>query len=116
MRIGGVYAYQEVRVELGANQPALVVVLIQAHAVAHVKRFTAGEDGGAGVALLIGAMPDLGIAGRVELYLPGLEFGFLQAQRIHVAGCEIVHEALAHASAQAVDVPGSVLHMGSSLP
>ena len=45
-----------------------------------------GENGGAGVAGTVGAVPELKIFGEVQLGLAGLGFGFLEAEQVGVGG------------------------------
>lgn len=45
-----------------------------------------GENGGAGVAGAVGAVPELKIFGEVQLGLTGLGFGFLEAEQVGMGG------------------------------
>ena len=45
-----------------------------------------GENGGAGVAGTVGAVPELKIFGEIQLGLAGLGFGFLEAEQVGVGG------------------------------
>ena len=73
-----------------------------------------GEDGGAGVALLLGVAPIALVAGKVQLDLPLLELGLLQADEIGVKAPEDLLEALFLHGAQAVHIPGNESHFVSS--
>ena len=85
-------------------------VLIHADAVRDRNRLLPGEDGRAGIALFIGAVPILVIAGKIDLGLSLLHLGLLQAIDIRIGLPHIFHKALAQAGAQAVDVPGNQFH------
>ena len=64
-----------------------------------------GKDGGARIALLLGGAPELGVAWGVQLNLPRLELGFLEAEEICVQLAEGIQEAFLHAGPQTVYVP-----------
>ena len=92
---------------LQGDDAALVIMLREADAVADGEGLPLREDCGAAVALFLGGIHVQQIALRGNIRLTGLHFGLLQAEEIRVRGAEIIHEALAHAGAQTVDIPGN---------
>ena len=90
-------------------------MLRQAEVILHVERLGLRKDGGAGVALFLGAAPVLVVARQVERDLPRLEFCLLQAENVRIQRTERVREALCHTGAQPVDVPGYKSHFVSSV-
>ena len=63
------------------------------------------EDRGAGVALLIGITPVALIAREIQLDLPGLKLGLLQAEEVGVQAPEDILKAFFTYGAQAVNIP-----------
>ena len=61
--------------------PALVVVLVDADAIADAQRLGFGEDGGAGIALFLGAVPVLVVAREVKVGLIRLHLGLAAGRR-----------------------------------
>ena len=93
--VGGVAADQIEGVKLGGDHPPLVVVLLDPQAVGHRQGFGLGKDRHTGVALLLGAVPELVVAGHFQpVGLAGvvLELGLLQAEDIRVQGLEGGHK------------------------
>ena len=104
--VGGIDGDQiELRV-LQGDAPALPHVVGIPDVVGHTQGLPPGENGGAGVALLLRRVPVLKVAGGVDVGLTGLHLGLLQAQRVAVRGGEKVEKSLFDAGPQAVDVPG----------
>lgn len=66
------------------DHPPLLVQLLYAQAVLDGQGRRFGKDGGARIALLLGGAPELGVAWGVQLNLPRLELGFLEAEEICV--------------------------------
>ena len=84
---------------------ALVAVGLGTDAHVHGEGGMPGEDGGTGVALLLGVVPVLLIAGEGKIDLPGLKLGLLQAEEVRIQGGKALFKALFHAGAKAVYVP-----------
>src|SRR5699024_2783995 len=93
---------------------ALVAVEVVAEAVGHRQGLLLGENGRAGVALLVGVVPVLVVARQVQLQLARLELGLLQAVDVRVRQGAEVQKALPDAGPQAVDVPRNQFHLFSS--
>ena len=99
----------------GRDHAALEIVLRQAKIILHVERLGLRKDGGAGVALFLGAAPVLVVARQVKRDLPGLELCLLQAENVRIQRTERVRKAFGHTGAQPVDVPGYKSHFVSSV-
>ena len=99
----------------GCDHPALEIMLRQAEVILHVERLGLRKNGGAGVALFLGAAPVLVVARQVERDLPRLELCLLQTENVRVQRAERVRKALGHTGAQPVDVPGYKSHFVSSV-
>ena len=74
------------------------------------ENYPPGENGRSGVSLFLGIVPVLAIAGELQGDLTGREFGFLQAEAICINGRKEIGKPLAHAGAEAIDVPGNEFH------
>ncbi len=71
-----------------------------------VNRLDFGENGGAGIAGTLGAIPDFEIFREVDFGLALLRFGFLEADDVRLFGThEIKESSLFQSGAEAVDVP-----------
>ena len=66
-----------------------------------------GEDGDAGIALFLGAVPVLVVARKIKVGLVRLHLGFAQAEDVGVLGLKKIKKALARTGAQAVYIPGN---------
>ena len=113
--IGGVAAYQIEGIKLQGDEPPLVVVLLQPHAVADAEGLPPGEHRCAGIPLFFSAVPILPVALQLQRQLAGLELGLLQAEDICVQSVEGVLKSLVEAGPQAVYIPGDQFHFVSSL-
>ena len=82
-----------------------MVVLVDAYAIGDAQRLVAGVDGCAGVALLVGIVPEGVVAVKLEVELAGLHLGLLQAEEVGVQLAEDIFKALAHTGTQAIDIP-----------
>ena len=112
--VGGIDADQvKVRV-FQRDGPTLVVVLLHAEVIAHGERRVFGENRGARIALLFGVAPVALPAGKVQVDLPLLQLGLLQAEEVRVQRKKDVLKALFLHGAQSVDVPGKKSHAISS--
>jgi len=79
-----------------------------------LERAGAGENGGAGIALLLGAVPIGGVVARPELFdVVGGATGFLEAEDVGLFGVEEFEEVAFEEGAEAVDVPGNQFHGGN---
>ena len=96
---------------LQRDDAALVVVFLNAHAVADAERLQAGEDGRAAVALLLRIVPVRLIAGQVQAELPLLQFRLLKAEEIGIQRLERLHEILTHYGPKSVHIPTNKLHI-----
>ena len=113
--VGHVGVDEEEVPELRGDDPALVIVLVHAHAVRHVQGRHPGVDRGARVALLLRVVPERVVAVEGKVQLPGLHLRLLQAEDVRVQGAETVREALSGRRPQSVHVPGDQFHPSFSL-
>ena len=103
--VGGVDGHQpELRV-LQGDDPALLVMLLDAQAVPHRNRLPLGKDSGARIALALGTVPVLMIAGGIHFGLTGLHLGFLDAEKVRVLLPEEVQKSLVQTGPDAIDIP-----------
>lgn len=109
--VGDVDVDEVVVVELEGEDAALVVVEVDADAACDRKGLAAGEDGGAGVAFLLGVVEVGLVAFETVDELALGEFCLLQADAVGVERGEDFVEAFLHDGAEAVDVPGYVFHL-----
>ena len=101
----------EVKVgHLKRDDTTLVVMLLNAHAVAHAQWLVAAVDGSARVAFLLGIVPVRAIALKLQVQLTRLHLSLLQAEEIGVQLLEDVAEPLAHYGPQAIHVPRDEFH------
>ena len=114
LRIGRIDGDEIERGHFERDDAPLVVVLVDADAVADAQRLMAREDGRAAVALLVGVVPIGTVALEVEVELPLLHLGFLQTEEVGIQLFEHIAEAFAHAGSQAVDIPGNEVHEDDS--
>ena len=78
-----------------------------------LQRAEAGEDGRAGVALFLRAVPIGGIMpGPERFHIVRRAFGFLQTENVRLLGVEKFKEIFLQHGAHAIDVPGDQLHAG----
>lgn len=71
-----------------------------------VNRLDFGENGGAGIAGALGAVPDFEIFRKVDFGLALLRFGFLETDDVGLFGTHKIKESsLFQPGAEAVDVP-----------
>ena len=82
-----------------------MAVDVRAEVVGHRQRLAAGKDGGAGIARLVGAVPEPVIAGQVKFRLLRTHLCLLQADHVRVGKGAEIQKALAQTGAQAVDIP-----------
>ncbi len=76
-----------------------------------------GENGGAGIALFLRAVPVRRVSRGPELLdVVGAAFGFLQAKHVGFLGVEVIEKILLQHGAQAVDVPGNQFHARQHKP
>ena len=80
--------------------------MLMADARGELKRAGLREDHGAGVTLLLRAVPIRRVVRGPELFdLVGAGLGFLEAQHVRLLGIEILEKILLQHGAQTVDVP-----------
>ncbi|SCJ62472.1 Uncharacterised protein [uncultured Ruminococcus sp.] len=91
-----------------------MVVFVDAHAVRAGQGLAFRKDGRAAVALPVGVVPILLVAGQVQINLTFLELCFLQAENIGVQSGKNIHKSFFHYGAQAVYIPGNAFHGSSS--
>ena len=87
------------------DDTSFVVVFIYAHTINDAQRLVLGEDGGTGVALLVGVVPVALIALEGDVQLALLHLCLLQTEEISIETAKDVAEALTIAGTQAVDIP-----------
>ena len=113
LRVGHINIHEEEVGELGRQHTTFVVVLGHADALRDFQRAQLREDDGAGVALLLRAVPVRRVVRGPELFdLVGVRLGFLQAQDVGLFVVEVFEKIFAEHGAQAVDVPGNQFHAG----
>ena len=114
--IGGVNADEGEILELGIHNAAFVIDLLLTDAVSHIERFFLREDSGAGVALLLGGVPELVITAGPEHIgnLIFLRLGFLEAEHVRLGIAHEIQQALAQGRAHTIDVPGNEFHAGKN--
>ena len=110
LRIGHIDRDEIKVVVFRRDDPTLVVVQVNAQIVGDSARFGLGKERGARIALLLGRAPVFMIALDLRR-LFGLELGLLQAHHIGLFSREELKKALAHAGAQAVDIPRDQFHI-----
>ena len=103
--VGGVAGGKEKRRVFQGNHASLRVQLRHPYAVADGKGRVLCKDGSAGVALFLGVVPVLFVAGKLQRNLSCLELRLLQTEKVGVQGIKGFLPALAHAGAQAVYIP-----------
>ena len=103
--VGGVAADQIEVLELSGDDPALVAVDVVAEVIGHGQGRPAGEHGGAGIARLVGAVPEPLVALQLEGRLLRPHLRLLQADDIRIRQGAEVQKALVQAGPQAVDIP-----------
>ena len=108
--VGRVAAHQIERAHVAGDDPALVVVLVDADAVGHALHGHAAEHRRAGIALPVGAVEVLLVTGQIHRALPLLHLDLLQAQHVRIQRLHALIEVLADHRAQAVYVPGYQFH------
>ena len=113
--VGGIAADQVKVRELRRDDPPLVAVLVDSKVIGDVQRLPPGEDGGAGVARLVRAVPEALVAGEIKLRLLRAHFRLLKADDVRAGEGAEVQEALFQAGPKAVDVPGNQSHKSTSL-
>ena len=109
--VRGVAGYEIEVVILQGDDSSFVVVLLHAHTVAHAQWLVAGIDGCARISLLLGIVPVAFVAIELQVELTFLHLGLLQAEEVGIERLELALEVLAHASTQAIHVPGYKLHI-----
>ena len=82
-----------------------MIVLLDLNAVRDGNRFFLRKDGSSGIALLLGIIPILMIARKVQIDLSLLQFGFLYTEDVGIFRLKKIQKSLAHACAKTVDVP-----------
>ena len=105
LRVGRVAVDEEEPGHFKCDDAPFVVVVVDAHAVGDRQGLVPGEDGGAGIAFLLGGVPINVVALEGQVELSGLHLCFLQAEEVGVELCEHIAEALALAGPQTVHVP-----------
>jgi hypothetical protein len=113
--VGSIAGHEEELGVLGGDDPSFIVQLGNANAVAYGKGLLFGEERRAGVALLLGRVPVLVVAGKIQFDLTGLELRLLQAEAVSVYLMEKVLKTLLNTGSQAVYVPGNQSHGNTSL-
>ena len=108
--IGDIDANQEKILVLQGNHPPLPVVFLYAQAITHGKRRMFGIDSRTGVAFLFRVVPIGLIAQELQIQLTGLQFGFLQTEKVCVQLRKDIGKTLAGHGPQAVHIPGDKFH------
>ena len=95
---------------LKRDYASLVVVKVDADAIAHAQRCVAGEDCRARIAFFVGIVPIRLIALEVQVKLSGLHFGFLKAEEVGIELLECVLKSFSHTGTKPVHVPRYEFH------
>jgi len=104
-------------VGLGGEDAAFLVVFDDADVGLDGEGAVFDEDGGAGVAALLGGVPKgLVVRGPELLDVVGGALGFLQAEDVRALGIEELKEVFLEDGAEAVDVPGNYFHTAENKP
>ena len=108
--VGGIYV-NEVKIRvLKGYYPSLVVVALNVDSVENVQGLVFRKNRRSGIALLLGAVPELVVARKLQVNLVGLELRLLEAEKIRVHFVKALHKSFSHTGAQPVHVPGYELH------
>ena len=109
--VRGVAAHQIEFLIFQRDKPPLVVVLVDIHAQGLRHGGVGGEDGGAGIALLLRRVPELVYPlPQGDIRLPPLHLGLLKTEEVgHVPLIE-VRKPFFHTGPQAVYIPGNKYH------
>ena len=105
LRVGDVHVDQVEDRQLQRDDTPLVVVLVHPYAISHRRRYLPCEDGGAGVAFLVGIVPIALVALEGYVELSGLDLRLLKTEEVGIQLLEYLAEALALTGTQAIYVP-----------
>ena len=108
--VGGVAGHQEELWIFQGNHSALVVQLRHSQTVRDGQGLLPGKYGGAGISLFLGIIPIHVVIRQGKGQLPGGELGLLQAEKVGVCICKILHKAFFHTGPQTVYIPGYEFH------
>ena len=103
--VRGVAGEQEKFRVFQRDDAAFMVEIFRADAVDNIHRRVFRKDRRAGVALFLGGIPELLIAGQFQRHLMRLRLGFLQTEKVGVHHPENFLKPLLQAGADAVDIP-----------
>ena len=112
--VGSVAAHQIKVLVLGGDDPALVAVEVVTEVIGNVQRLGLCKNGGAGIARLVGAVPEAVVTGKVKIRLLRAHFRLLQTDHIRAGKGAEIQKTFPKAGAQAVDIPGYKTHKGFS--
>ena len=96
--IGGVAGYEIEFVIFCRDQPTLRIQFFNAKTVGNGNGLLLCENGCSGIALLLGIVPELVIAGKGKIDLSRLKFGFLQTEEISIDAVKKFGETFPHTS------------------
>ena len=113
--IGSIAGHQEEVGIFQGDQSSFIVQLRVSQTEGAGKRRFSGKDGCSGVALLLRVVPILGVARQRKRNLIRLKLGFLQTEKIRLRGVKKFLKAFAKAGPQAVNIPGNIVHVVSSV-
>ena len=111
LRVGSVASDQEEVGHLKGDDTPLMVVLVDANAVAHAQGLMARVDGCSRIAFLLGIVPIRLVTWELQVELPFLHLRLLQTEEVGIERLELLAEPFALASAQAIDIPRNKPHL-----
>ena len=111
LRVGRVAGDEEEVGHLEGDDSSLVVVLVDAYAVAHAEWLVLGEDGCTRIAFLVGIVPVGLVSVERQVKLTCLQLGFLQTEEVGIERLKYFTKAFVAYSAEAIDVPGDEFHI-----
>ena len=106
LRVWGVAGNKVELLVFQGDDSAFVVMFLYAHSITYAQRLVLGIDGSAGISFFLSIVPVTLVALKLQVELSFLHLGFLQAEKVCIELLELVLEVLAHASTQAIYVPG----------
>ena len=105
LRVGCIHGYQVILRIFQCDDPTLMVVLLDSHTIADADWFFLCKNRCPGISLFLRIIPILMVSRQIHLYLPGLKLGLLQAEKICIELCKILHKVFTHNGPKTVDIP-----------
>ena len=111
LRVGGVDVHKIKFLVFQRHHAPFGVVALYAQLVDYAQRLVAAEYRRARITLALGVGVVLLVALEVDFKLPGMHLNLLNTEKIGVRRLQNILEALAHHSAQAVNIPTYKFHL-----